>query len=146
MPSEEPMPSQRFKTSWLFVAAMLVSAFFPRPGSCEVVDSNQAIVMAPEEYCHQLVQQLSLAEDNRQQWLDTLAKCPPDHRQALAFLLVNMPERDLKSLKGDFVLRDVALAFAARGRSSWAASVPKEIFFNDVLPYANLNERRDDWR
>ena len=146
MPSKQPMTSQQFKTTLLFFAAVLATGLFPRPGRCETVDLNQAIVLAPEEYRHQLVQQLSLAEDNRQQWLDTLAKCPPEQREALAFLLVNMPEHDLKSLKGDFVLRDVALAFAARAKTSWAASVPKEIFFNDVLPYANLNERRDDWR
>ena len=24
--------------------------------------------------------------------------------------------------------------------------IPKDIFLNDVLPYASLNERRDNWR
>jgi hypothetical protein len=61
-------------------------------------------------------------------------------------LLTNIPERDLKSLTGEFILSDINLAYEARAKYPWAAAIPKEIFFNEVLPYANLNEKRDDWR
>ncbi|HWE93655.1 MAG TPA: transglutaminase-like domain-containing protein [Tepidisphaeraceae bacterium] len=109
-------------------------------------DLNSTVALVPALYRHKLVQQLSLAEANQQQWLDALARATPEHREAVAFLLVNMPEPDLKALKGDFILHDVELAYAARAKSAWASAIPQELFFNDVLPYANLNERRDDWR
>ena len=38
------------------------------------------------------------------------------------------------------------MAYLAREATPWAAKVPKELFFEDVLPYASVNERRDDWR
>ncbi len=66
--------------------------------------------------------------------------------EALAFLYANMPEADLLTLKAEFLATNVELAFEAREATEWARAVPEEIFFNDVLPYANLNERRDDWR
>ena len=34
----------------------------------------------------------------------------------------------------------------ARERFAWAARVPEEIFFNDVLPYASIDEKREPWR
>jgi hypothetical protein len=71
---------------------------------------------------------------------------PPEHRTAVKFLIENMPERDLQSLTREFVLENVALAYAARKASTWAAAIPEEVFFNDVLPYASVNEARDNWR
>ncbi len=41
---------------------------------------------------------------------------------------------------------NVLLALAAREAHDWAADVPWPVFLNDVLPYANLDEPRDDWR
>ncbi|HET6249203.1 MAG TPA: transglutaminase-like domain-containing protein [Tepidisphaeraceae bacterium] len=107
---------------------------------------NDAVSLVPTNYRHQLVQQLSLAENSQQQWLDTIAKCTPEHRAALAFLLANMPERDLKTMTGDEILHNIDLAYTARAASAWASAIPEEIFFNEVLPYANLNEKRENWR
>ena len=112
----------------------------------ETVNVNEAVSLVPVEYRHRLVQQLSLAEEKRPQWLGAIVKAKPEHREAVAFLLSNMPERDLKELTADFLLRNVELAYEARAATPWAAAVPQELFFNEVLPYANLNERRDDWR
>ena len=114
--------------------------------AADPVGLNEAVSLVPVEYRHQLVQRLSAAEENQQQWLDAIVKARPEQREAVAFLLVNMPDRDLATLKGEFVLKNVELAYEARAAHPWASSVPQEIFFNDVLPYANVNERRDDWR
>lgn len=38
------------------------------------------------------------------------------------------------------------LALAARKSRSWSRAVPWDVFLNNVLPYANLDEPRDDWR
>jgi hypothetical protein len=124
---------------------MAVGVTLARAGDAPV-GLNDAVGMVPVEYRHQLVQRLSAAEDNRQQWLDAIARAEPEKREALAFLLVNMPDKDLAALKGDFLLKNVDLAYEARAAHPWAGSVPREIFFNDVLPYANVNESRDDWR
>jgi len=132
----------------IFAAALLgcVAANVPARAADQPVSLNVGVSLVPADYRHQLVQQLSLAEDNSQQWLDAIARARPEHREAVAFLLAYMPQRDLKSLKGDFLLHNVELAYQAREANPWAAAVPQEIFFNDVLPYANLNEQRDDWR
>jgi hypothetical protein len=110
------------------------------------VSLNDAVGMVPVEYRHQLVQRLSAAEENQQQWLEAIARAKPEQREAVAFLLVNMPDKDLATLKGDFVLKNVELAYEARAAHPWAGAVPQEVFFHDVLPYANVNESRDDWR
>lgn len=127
--------------------ATLIGCLLPTAARAqEHANLNDAISLVPVQYRHRLVQQLSLAENNSQQWLDAIARAQPAQREGVAFLLVNMPERDLKSLTGDFLLHDVSFAYAARAKFPWAAAVPNEIFLNDVLPYANLNEKRDDWR
>ena len=64
----------------------------------------------------------------------------------MAFLVANMPDRDLKSLHADFLLENVDLAYKARNETAWGKQVPEEIFLNNVLPYANVDESRDPWR
>jgi len=71
---------------------------------------------------------------------------PLEHRAALKFLLDNMPERDSTSLTREFLFENVALALEARNSCPWGAAIPDEIFLNHVLPYASVNERRDNWR
>lgn len=67
-------------------------------------------------------------------------------RRAACFLVDNMPAADLSALDEDFLLQNLELAFKARNQFPWAAAVPERIFFNDVLPYAALDEPRDPWR
>lgn len=119
----------------------------PAARAAEVeLDLVPTVMLVPVQYRHHLVQQLSLAEDNQQTWLRAIANVKPEHREALAFLLVNMPENDLKKLTGEQLSQNVELAYRARESSAWARAVPEEIFFRDVLPYANVDEVRDDWR
>jgi hypothetical protein len=110
------------------------------------IDLNTAVELVPVSYRHRLVQQLSLAEDNEQTWLNALVTIRPEHREALAYLLINMPESDLKSMKGSELITNVDLAYTAREQTAWGKAVPQEIFFRDVLPYANVDEKREDWR
>jgi hypothetical protein len=130
--------------TWVVAAIVFLNVSLVRAG--EPVGLNDAVSLVPVEYRHQLVQRLSAADENQQQWLDAIVKAKAEQREAMAFLLVNMPDKDLATLKGDFLLRNVELAYEARAAHPWASAVPQEIFFNDVLPYANVNESRDDWR
>ncbi len=57
-----------------------------------------------------------------------------------------MPESDLKQLDLDFLTENLDLAMKARVEFPWCAKLPEELFFNDVLPYASLDETRESWR
>jgi len=67
-------------------------------------------------------------------------------RRAAYFLVDNMPASDRAYLSREFLMEDVSLALQARKQFPWAAAIPERIYFNDVLPYASLDEPRDPWR
>ena len=45
-----------------------------------------------------------------------------------------------------FLLSNCDLAYEAWENAPWKEQITEEIFFDCILPYANVNERRDDWR
>jgi poly(3-hydroxybutyrate) depolymerase len=96
----------------------------------------------PEE----VEQALAKANGNRGELEKALFAAPRDQRKAVAFLIANMPDTDLKSLTADFLLSNTALAFQARQEVPWGTDIPERVFLNDVLPYANVDEQRDAWR
>jgi hypothetical protein len=67
-------------------------------------------------------------------------------RECLKFLDQYMPEKDKQLLDHGFLIRNVNSAQKARELTPWGLGVPWNLFLNDVLPYAVLNEQRDDWR
>ncbi len=71
---------------------------------------------------------------------------PAEHRQDMAFLISNMPAGDLRTMPATVLLENVAAAHASFAASPWSAGVPRDVFREAVLPYAHINERRDDWR
>ena len=73
-------------------------------------------------------------------------QCPEEQRKGMEFLLTHMPAKDATTLKAEFLLENVRLAYQARAEMPWGKDIPEEIFFNDVLPYAVLDESRDNWR
>ncbi|MCY2925250.1 MAG: hypothetical protein NT031_07400 [Planctomycetota bacterium] len=89
---------------------------------------------------------LDRAGGNRPQLEKALACVPGPQREGMEFLIANMPDRDLTSLSAEFLIENVSVAYEAFAKSPWAGQVSKELFLNDVLPYVNLNERRDNWR
>ncbi|MDB6155830.1 MAG: hypothetical protein JWL90_4283 [Chthoniobacteraceae bacterium] len=66
--------------------------------------------------------------------------------KAAGFLLAYMPSKDQETLTTEFLMENLTLAFEARAKFPWAKSLPEERFFNDVLPYAVLDETRESWR
>jgi len=66
--------------------------------------------------------------------------------KAARFLVAGMPNSDRETLKKDFLMTNLDLALKAREKFPWAREVPEEVFLNDVLPYASLDETREDWR
>lgn len=100
----------------------------------------------PEKYHVLLDTALLRAGTNQAELEKALKNAAPEMKEGVAFLIAYMPERDLTSMKGDDLLSNVQLAYEARNRFAWAKSVPDSIFLNDVLPYASMNETRENWR
>ena len=86
------------------------------------------------------------AGENGEQITKALSEIRQERREGMEFLLRYMPERDLTSLSADFLLENVDYAYQAWNQSKWKNDVPKDLFLNYVLPYANINEDRDNWR
>ena len=89
---------------------------------------------------------LMIAKDNRQELVKALTSVPKDQQKGMAFLVENMPDSDLLNLKASFLLTNHELAYKAKQQVPWGKEIPDDLFFNNVLPYANLDEKRDPWR
>jgi len=94
----------------------------------------------------EIAEVFSKAGDNRIELEKAWTLVPDEQRPGLKFLIENMPNADAASLKSDFLLENLALAYKVRNESAWGKELPDDVFLNDVLPYANINERRDSWR
>lgn len=100
----------------------------------------------PEKYHALLQSALAKAGDNAGQWKKALKDSPAEQKEGVAFLVAYMPEPDLKELTAAFLLKNVDYAYRAKQRFPWTGTLPDSVFFNEVLPYACMNETRDDWR
>ncbi|MBC8244781.1 MAG: polyhydroxyalkanoate depolymerase [Verrucomicrobia bacterium] len=93
---------------------------------------------------------LAKAGDNRAELNAFVAAAKKTHgdfgQRAAVFLVEGMPEADLRQLDREFLTENLDLAMKARSEFPWCAKLPEELFFNDVLPYASLDETRERWR
>lgn len=53
---------------------------------------------------------------------------------------------NLETLEEGILPPTVNISLTARDVYPWAETIPKDIWLNYVLPYANVNEPRNDWR
>ncbi len=67
-------------------------------------------------------------------------------QRAAEFLVRYMPEKDRQSLSAAFLNENLDFALRARAEFPWAQKVSEAMFFNNVLPYASLDESRERWR
>ena len=68
------------------------------------------------------------------------------HREALGYLITHMPQADRDTMSLDLLGENVEYALMAYNKYPWAQSLPKEVFYTDVLPYHVVDEVRDSWR
>ncbi len=108
--------------------------------------SGAGAVAAPVDEKKAVRSALDRAGENRAELERALGEVAAPRRGGLEFLIANMPEGDLRSLDAEFLLENVNLAYDAVERAPWGKTIPGEIFLNDVLPYANVNETRERWR
>ncbi len=109
-------------------------------------ENRRAVALLPEQTRSGVLIALSKAGKNRSQLISVIRSVPADQRKAAAFLIANMPDCDLKALSAKFLLDNIKYAFKARKTAPWSKQIPESLFFNDILPYASANERRDNWR
>lgn len=69
-----------------------------------------------------------------------------ERREAGAFLLEYLPAPDAQNLTVELFRENLEQAFEARRTYPWTKALDKDLFFNDVLPHALVNETRDPWR
>ncbi|MBL8736973.1 MAG: hypothetical protein JNL12_11140, partial [Planctomycetes bacterium] len=86
------------------------------------------------------------AGDHRSELVRAWQQVPAEQRGSLAFLFEHMPDEDLRTLTAEFLLQNVAEAHAARAAVAWGAGLAEPLFANFVLPYAQANEARENWR
>ncbi len=111
------------------------------------VDQTKDIVqLVPIEYRKGVLLSFKKSWRNIWQLMLAIQNVSPQEREGMAFLMANMPPKDLRELKADFLVENVQLAYQSLNEVPWGKNIPKEIFLNDVLPYASINERRDNWR
>ena len=101
---------------------------------------------APPTLSHDVRQALAKSGTNKDNLVQAYQLLPPSQHKAVDFLLANMPDRDLAALDAAFLAEHVHYSYKAVAEKPWARDLPREIFFNYVLPYSNLDERRDSWR
>ncbi|MES2708275.1 MAG: transglutaminase domain-containing protein [Verrucomicrobiota bacterium] len=104
-------------------------------------------VSAPARWWPETVEAaIAPSGDNRAELIKALTEVPEARREGMKFLIENMPSVDLRSLKAAFLLDHVAMGYEARAQAPWGQDIPADIFLNDVLAYASLNEKRDGSR
>jgi transglutaminase-like putative cysteine protease len=89
---------------------------------------------------------LDAAGDNAVELAAALDAVPAEHRGSMVHLVANLPPRDARELPASFLLEQVSLAHESFEGSPWHDGVPEDVFLDAVLPHANIDERRDDWR
>ena len=104
----------------------------------------------PIDHAMNLKTALDRAGENRNElelFIESAKKTHGDFGQRAAkFLIEGMPAKDLKKLDSEFLKENLNLAMKARMEFIWCKNLPEELFFNDVLPYASLDETRENWR
>ena len=90
--------------------------------------------------------QFRMARNNVDQIKKAITETPKDQLEGMTWLVTNMQEEDLRTLSADFLLTNCKMAYDVWENNQWGKKIPEDIFLNFLLPYASLNERRDNWR
>jgi len=114
------------------------------PGASSTAMTSPAAAAVSDDT--ELESRLALAQDNREEIERAWKAVPSDQAEGMRFLIQHMPASDLRSLSADYLLEHVQIAYQARSEARWGQQIPREIFLNEVLPYANVSESRDDVR
>ncbi len=93
-----------------------------------------------------LLAALERSGGNRAEIERAITETPAKHVAWMQWLITRMPTSDLQTLSAGYLVENLRLAIEAREAAPWRDEVPDEVFLDAILPYAVVNERRDDWR
>jgi predicted esterase len=109
--------------------------------------SNANAQQDEEQALRELFQvQLQQAGQNEAELIKALTEVPAQQREGVKFLIFNLGPADLRRVSAQLLLDNVRLAYEAKSKMRWGDQIPEEMFFNDVLPYFNVDETRESWR
>ena len=96
--------------------------------------------------CNGLGDRYKIAGKNKREIKRAIKSIPKEYTDGMEWLVLHMPDNDLKTLSSNFLIENVINAYESLNEAPWKEDIPQHIFFNYILPYANLNERRESWR
>ena len=132
-------------TARLVVEAPLVETP-SAPCTVDPAELDAALEPVPAADRDRLRLVIESAGENGCELVEALRRVAPVRRPSMVHLLANLPPRDRGDLPARFLLEQVDLAHESFERSPWREGVPEAVFLEAVLPYAHIDERRDDWR
>jgi len=100
----------------------------------------------PGKYTKLLDSAYVKAGANAETVFSVLKNVANENKEAAAFLIAYMPENDLKTLSSEFIADQIEWSGKVRNEFEWCRNLPDSIYFNEILPYYNLDEARDNWR
>ena len=131
------------RTVFALVAAVAVSLVSNPPLLWAQTPAAVPVPWLPSEAMERALVE---AGTNRAEIVKALKDAPEHQRAGLQFLVEQMPPVDLQKLSAAYLLENLSLAYEALDRAPWRKRVSQQLFFNDILPYASVNESRDAWR
>lgn len=93
-----------------------------------------------------VAESLARAPERRPAWEAMLHALPPEQRAGAAYLMADLPERDLQALDPQQLARNIELAYQARAEAPWGKDLPEAVFLDAVLPHISATEPRDAMR
>ena len=94
----------------------------------------------------ELMSAVQRSGDNGPQIQKALIEVPDDQRRGMQWMILHMPVEDLRHLSAEYLLENCDLAYQAWRQAPWRDEISEAMFFDTILPYAAINERRDNWR
>lgn len=103
-------------------------------------------VIRPKQTYSSEVEEAINASSRPEALYQLLAQCDGAHREALEYLITYMPAADRDTMSLELLKENVEYALMAHDKYPWTQTLPREIFYSDVLPYHVVDEVRDSWR
>lgn len=100
----------------------------------------------PSEYVERVKATLAVAGEARSELLRILQDTTGRQRKWAAFLVANMPPRDIGMITADFLADHLRYTELACDLFPWTQGIPEDIFLHYVLPYRVTQESLEKWR
>lgn len=100
----------------------------------------------PDTYLADVAESLERAGGNGPEILEALTSAPEEDREAMAFLVAEMPAVDLATADSPLLLETVRLSREARERFPWGEHVSDDLYLHYVLPMRVSQEPLENWK